>query len=658
MSRTSRAAAFLAFAAVALATTAAAADPQPHGTVTDVNRHQGSVDFVFSVAGLPSGAHIDPSSITVTADGRTLTTTAAPVGTSRLARAATVREVVLAIDVSGSMSGDGIAAARDAAVSYASGLPSDVRVGLLTFSDTPHLLLQPTTDRHALAAAVAHLRAGGDTALYDGALAAVKELQGTPANAQRRLVVLSDGVDTASTHHLSDVVTALRADHVAADVVAFRIPGNTDVLHQIADASHGRVLPASDAAGLAAAFTMAANAFVPELRVHSVVPAALAHHATTLHVSGTSGSTAIAAAYRITLPAASSAAVAAGSAGAGTAAPGSNTRLLIALALAFVALLTVFLMVFLLPGLRRERARRAARLEEVNRYRIVSAMDAVRAAGADATAEDEQSTTALTEHLLALVDRGVRARGRREKLVHELERAGLRMRPEEWAALHGAAFVVPAAVLGVVTSSLFGALAGAVVGLFGIRFYIRRRIRRRADQFITQLPDSLQLLASSLRSGLSFEQGLNGIVREGSEPVASEFARALTEARLGATLEDALDAVAERMSCLDLQWVVTAIRISREVGGNLAEVLMTTVSTMRQRAEVRGQIQVLSAEGRISAKVLIGLPFVIGGLLSVINPGYFSPMFHTGLGWAMIAAGAVFMGLGAFWISRLVKIEV
>lgn len=232
------------------------------------------------------------------------------------------------------------------------------------------------------------------------------------------------------------------------------------------------------------------------------------------------------------------------------------------------------------------------------------------------------------------------------------------MRPEEWVALQAVAVVLVAALVGLLTGSVWGGIAGALAGAVAPRIYVNVRIRRRATAFAGQLPETLQLLASSLRSGFSLSQGLDSVAAEASEPTASEFARALTEVRLGADLEDALDDVADRMRCQDLHWVVMAVRISKEVGGNLAEVLMTTVATMRERAEVRGQIKVLSAEGRISAKILLGLPFVVGGAMAVIRPGYFVPMLHSGMGLAMLATGAVLLALGTVWVNRLVKIEV
>lgn len=639
--------------AAASAVAAPSSAATPRGTTSHVRVSKGSVDFLFAADGLPSGAKLDASSVRVTVGNTTLHSSAVPVTSGG---PAPIREVMLALDVSGSMAGDGIAAARQAAMRYAASLPSDVRVGLLTFANIPQVRVAPTTDRHALDTALAHVKAGGNTALYDGIIAAVQALHAAPAGAERRLLVLSDGSDTESTKTIAAALAALTSQHIAADVVAFRLPGNVSALNRIASASHGRVLPAADAAHLADAFSAAADAFVPQLQIHVVVPPELTGKQQNLQVSVLAAGTRVNAQLPVSLPAAPSPAAPAAS--QVVTKPASESALWITLGIVFLALLAGLLVALFVPGVRRERARRAARLDEVNRYRVVSAIDAVRAAGAAEHAASAATPTALTDHVLSLVDRGVRAGGRRERVLAELDRAGMRMRPEEWVALQAVAVVLVAALVGLLTGSVWGGIAGALAGAVAPRIYVNVRIRRRATAFAGQLPETLQLLASSLRSGFSLSQGLDSVAAEASEPTASEFARALTEVRLGADLEDALDDVADRMRCQDLHWVVMAVRISKEVGGNLAEVLMTTVATMRERAEVRGQIKVLSAEGRISAKILLGLPFVVGGAMAVIRPGYFVPMLHSGMGLAMLATGAVLLALGTVWVNRLVKIEV
>ena len=138
--------------------------------------------------------------------------------------------------------------------------------------------------------------------------------------------------------------------------------------------------------------------------------------------------------------------------------------------------------------------------------------------------------------------------------------------------------------------------------------YLGFKQSRRLKAFNAQLAGTLQLMAGSLQAGLSFAQGMDTIVREGAEPVAGEFRRALVETRLGVTIEDALDGIADRMTSDDFRWTVMAIRIQREVGGNLAELMLSVAATLRERDYLRRQVKSLSAEGRFSAYILLALP--------------------------------------------------
>jgi tight adherence protein B len=556
------------------------------------------------------------------------------------------------------MAGAGISAARAAASAYARELPSDVRVGLITFANRPTVLLQPTTDRNALAIALGKVQAGGYTSLYDGITAAVNLMRGLPADAQRRLLVLSDGADTRSKTSLAGAISSLQSAHVAADVVAFRLPGSQSVLSQIASGSHGTVLPASDAGGLARAFVAAAQVFGQRMAVTVKVPANLDHKSVTLAVTVRAGSQTVTAQVPATLTAASH--PQSNPAGGGPAAAPVTTRLsdpglLAVLALAFVGMLAVALLLLLGPVVRHDRASWQARIAEASRYRVVRSVgnESDGSAGVEAPTEG-----AFAKRALSVVDRAVRARGRREKMVSELERAGLRMRPEEWAVLQVAAVLAFAAFAFVLSRSIIGVIVGAVLGWLACRVFVRVKISRRVKAFEEQLADNLQLLGGSLRSGFSLAQALGTVVREGTEPTASEFTRALTEVRLGSTLEDALDRTAERMKSEDLRWVVMAIRISREVGGNLAEVLDKTVETIRERARLRGQVQVLTAEGRLSARILTGLPIFVGAIFILIRPAYVHPLFHSFIGLIMLSIGIAELLLGAFWLNRLTKIEV
>ncbi|MDQ3435713.1 MAG: type II secretion system F family protein, partial [Actinomycetota bacterium] len=162
----------------------------------------------------------------------------------------------------------------------------------------------------------------------------------------------------------------------------------------------------------------------------------------------------------------------------------------------------------------------------------------------------------------------------------------------------------------------------------------------------------------SLSAGYSLPQAVDAVVRQGNEPVATEFNKALVEARIGAPIEDALDDVGTRMGSVDFGWVVMAIRIQRDVGGNLAEILSTVSATLRERERLRRQVQVLSAEGKLSAYILGGLPIAFGFYLLLTRPDYLKPLITDPIGWLLLGGMAMLMVVGSFWMKKVVTVEV
>lgn len=324
--------------------------------------------------------------------------------------------------------------------------------------------------------------------------------------------------------------------------------------------------------------------------------------------------------------------------------------------IAFFAILGLVLLALLLPLANRRRREQEQRLDEVRRYRVLIAVDNDDRSGGPASHPAPRESS-VSVRALELTDAILRRHGDRAKLVDRLDRAGLRMRPEEWALLR--VFIpLGLAAVGLLVGGPLALLLGAALGVVGCGGFVRLRISRRRTAFETALPDALELLSGALRTGFALNQAMQTVVRQGTEPVATEFGRALHEVRLGADLEDALDALAARMDSLDLELVVVAIRTAREVGGNLAEVLDTAVHTMRERAQLRGQVKALSAEGRFSAKVLIALPLLMAAYLLVFKRGYLAPLYSTGVGIVLLIIGGTLLLVGAVWLTRMTKIEV
>lgn len=252
-----------------------------------------------------------------------------------------------------------------------------------------------------------------------------------------------------------------------------------------------------------------------------------------------------------------------------------------------------------------------------------------------------------------------RNRSLEARIAARLEGSGSSWRPAEWLLMHAGLFVL-ISVLGLLIGggNLIVGLLFMVLGAIGPWFYLGFRRSRRKKKFERQLPDTLQLMAGSLAAGLSLAQSVDTIVRDGTEPVASEFRKVLVETRLGLSLETALQGIADRFESKDFAWVVMAINIQRQVGGNLAELLTTVANTMREREYIRRQVAALAAEGKLSAMVLGGLPPGFLLYLMVANHNYVIVLFQRPLGILMLCAGAFWLSVGIFWMSRLVKVEV
>jgi tight adherence protein B len=269
-----------------------------------------------------------------------------------------------------------------------------------------------------------------------------------------------------------------------------------------------------------------------------------------------------------------------------------------------------------------------------------------------------QGLARLAGGLMTVADRVASSPARRAKLVLRLSRADVSLTPGEWIAVQSlVAFT--SGVFGVlVLGSLLLGLLLAAVGFAASNAWLTLKGHRRLRTFDEHLPSALQLVASSLRSGFSLDQALDGVVREGIEPIAGELNRALAEARLGMPIEDALDAMGDRMDSDDFRWVVMAIRIQRDVGGNLAEILLNTAGVMRERARLRRQVKVLSAEGRLSAYVLLGMPLLMATYMFTLRRPYIRPLYTTGLGIGMLVLAVFLVVMGAFWMRKIVTVEV
>jgi len=435
------------------------------------------------------------------------------------------------------------------------------------------------------------------------------------------VVLLTDGDDSSSTSTLVGSARRYADDDISLHAIQLRTRRmNQNALGRLARRAGGTVTPADDPAALAA--------------VYSRIAADVANQYILTYRSAGTGFTELRVGVRaegvvaettenVDLPAATGL----------RALLTGRSALFLGAGLCYVAMALLILNVAAprervtrLSSTRRSRAPHSARLSE------------------------------LAERASRAADDSLQRHGKSSSLNRALEKAGINLRPGEFVVLCCCAtlgsLAMGYALSGVALALLLGFLTGALC-----RVVPSMLAKRRQAKFAEQLSDTLQLLAGGLRAGYGLLQAVDGVAREAESPTADEFRRLVVETRLGRDLGDSLKAMAARADSEDFEWVVQAIEIHREVGGDLADVLDTVAGTIRERNAVRRQIQTLSAEGKLSAIILLGLPFVVSGFIYVTNPSYMGVLFNTPTGLAMLAVCAVLMTVGAIWMRKLVKLD-
>ena len=243
------------------------------------------------------------------------------------------------------------------------------------------------------------------------------------------------------------------------------------------------------------------------------------------------------------------------------------------------------------------------------------------------------------------------------KVQRDLARANLKLRVAEYYYIRIGASLALGVILFVFRDPISG-IVGFLVGYMLPRFWVGRRISGRLNAFNKQLPDTITLLSNSLRAGSSFLQSIELVSREGGPPMSEEMGRVVREVNLGLGMEEALHNLVRRIKSDDLDLMVTAIGIQQQVGGNLAEILDTIAFTIRERVRIKGDINTLTAQGRVSGYLVAFLPIGLGVALNAINPAFMAPLFTETIGRILMGVGAVMMTIGFLAIRKITDIKV
>ncbi|CAN5772634.1 hypothetical protein BH10ACT1_BH10ACT1_30760 [soil metagenome] len=554
---------------------------------------------------------------------------------------------VVVVDLSGSMLDDGaLTRAKEGISAMAEALPEGDQMAVVSFNDEVVVETPFTSDQDQLTSAIDGLAAprDGKTATYD-ALRKASTLFASRPKLQPNVLLLTDGADDASTTSLE----AARASIVTSGAALFAVDlahdkaTDTASIQSIIDRTGGTIVSGTSGNEVTKAFA----AVNTTMRSQYVATYASSATQGSINVSVSVGSLEKGASYVV-----GSTVQGAATGQAVTADKALGPEWLrssggAALALGLIGLAA---------GLGAYAIGALATKDDTGLTAMLSPYDEGGAV-ADHDADTGLAQTALLQRAVEITEDFAQRQGFLEKVEHKLERADLPLRAAEAMFFYAAAVIV-LGLLGLVGLGLMpGLLIMLLVALLppAILSFLAGR---RSKAFVGMLPDTLSLLAGSLRAGYSLMQGIEAVSQEVDEPMGKELRRVITEARLGREVEDAMDSVAERMDSPDFAWAVMAVRIQREVGGNLSELLMTVADTMVHRDRLRRDVAALTAEGKISAIILGCLPIGLGAFMWMSNPIYMAPLKDTGLGNILLGLSVVSILVGFAWMKKTITIKI
>jgi tight adherence protein B len=558
---------------------------------------------------------------------------------------------VLLLDESGSMKGAAMASAQEAAARFLEAMGPEDQVALQAFNEEFRVLHGFTTDHASAAQALRSLTPRRETALYDAVIAGLASFEKLEGQAARYLLVLSDGGDTASKKTMEDAVAAARASGVQTYAIGLKSDEfDSAPLTQLAGVTGGRYVETPKPEDLASLYTMLAaeiqNRFVLTFNLPEEKRGSGAGKlSVTASLDDIRAESSWGFFYPDPLPATPT--TAALPPVQTVAEPGLVANFVSWRGSAYLLALALFALLFA-GGFLITRVLFPKRNVLTEYADILDNRDNLGPTVAEETLRPGERQVA----------RVLKARDYQAPLTNMIENAGLNIRASEFVLFHVVGACVAVAIPGLLGASVplvIGLGAAAVVGPL---LYLRHRADKRRQAFEDQIPDLLTIMANSLRAGQSFEQAMAVVAEEGMEPASSEFRRLLSQQHLGISPEDSLRRLADRMRSEAFDWVVMATTIQRQVGGNLAELYQRIAATLRERQQLRREIRTLSAEGRISALILILLPFGIGGFILTFNREYASLLYTTTAGRVMLTAAGAGMVAGVIWIRRIISVEL
>ncbi len=547
------------------------------------------------------------------------------------------KRIVLALDRSQSMRGRPLVNALAAARAFVEAAASTDRVDVVAFGKSAVALSRtfapPADAGDQIAGLTVDRRAG--TALYDAVVLAASQF-GNDTSAGRAIVVVTDGNDVSSSHSLADAVQAARV--ARASVYSIGIAGpdfDAAPLRQLATGTGGTYRLASSTAELSGVYASLRDELVRTWSLSYLTSARPGAHVQ----------------LRVTVPGAGSAAsvlsLPAGSGGSS----GIATGLIPAAAYTANGTLAISAAVGLLL-LLAGRFWFASRRDDRVRARIEPHLGAVTKVG---KARRRATRAASRARFSDAIENALADVKQFKQVQRMIERADVPFRPGELLAVCAAIGLAFGVVATLARTPFLLVLVLMALGAGAPLGFVSMKARSRIRRFENQLPDLLITLAASLKAGHSFRQGIQSVIEEGAEPAAGEFKRVMTETQLGKPIDDALSHMAERVGSKNFTFVITAVTIQRQIGGSLSGLFDMVAETVRQRQQFGRKVKSLTAMGRMSAYVLVGLPFFLASTVTLMNPVYMAPLWHTAVGQKLVAMAIVMIGIGSLMLRRLVS---
>lgn len=562
--------------------------------------------------------------------------------------------VVLVLDTSGSMKGEPISDLIDASLLFISQMRSMDKFSIVGFADEVTVYSDFTSDREKLLNAIAGMKARGETSLFDGIIVALERFEKKEDIKYRYLIVLSDGKDTVSKSTVEDAIDkALETGAIIYSIALLSYDFNPDDIRRLSEMTGGEMLVTANSKELKKLYSTISRKIKSQYRITytSIWPnTENVKVKVNVEKAGLLSSTTVN--YKNPFYVAEPSGIITSSSKSFFLSLFDKWWVRVGIyGIIFIGIVLFFYAVSLLLSPRRWTLKERTQFYEYRREIGKSR------AGTENEPSGEGKRKGFFGKIVRFVSGIASKRGFVELFDLNLERAGMSIRASEFITLHIILVIVSGVVAYYLGRNIIITFLIVLLAVFVPFLLLSIKASQRLRKFHEQLPDALQLISGSLKAGYSFNQALNMIVDETRPPISDEFRKTLSLIRMGLPEREALESMAERINSEYFNWTVMAINVQREVGGNLAEVMDTIASTIRERDRVMSQIKALTAEGRLSAIILIILPIAVFLMLLILNRDYISLMFTTRPGLVMLAVAGVMMIIGIIWIIKIVQIK-